>query len=177
VKTDKSQCEGALAPIFSADRSRFIGLRAVWDMNKLALIARLETTYGSGVWGFARDERFVIGEATVGKELDSPSIVVWDATTGRVARHRKPIETLRELEQVAWSFFDDADAKMYLVGFVIDPEHGVQRLVFDDQCWAGPVRLPQGKARPAGIPTRHCPELGPAFDEMVVRRGHSPRVE
>jgi hypothetical protein len=108
-------------------------------MQQRRKIAMLEMTRLGTVWGFTRDERFVLGEAALGTVTTS-TVVAWDATTGRVARHRDALDTSRELDEVTVAFFDEVDLKMYLVAFVVDPENDVHRLVFDDECWAGPAR-------------------------------------
>jgi len=79
-------------------------------------------------------------------------------------------------ENVAWwvaqddlslVFFDETERQFFWVGSVIDPEHGVQLLVFEEQCWAGPTRLPAPDSLPAGMPARHCPELAATFAAKV----------
>jgi hypothetical protein len=145
-------------------------------MQQRRKIAMLEMTRLGTVWGFTRDERFVLGEAALGTVTTS-TVVAWDATTGRVARHRDALDTSRELDEVTVAFFDEVDLKMYLVAFVVDPENDVHRLVFDDECWAGPARLPTGKALLPEIPTRNCPDLSVSFDAMMLTRGTGARSQ
>ena len=168
VKSHRSECEGALQPIFSADRSRMIGLDGVWDMTRRERLTRLEMPQGGGVWGFSHDERLILGVAAVGRALDA-SIVAWDAATGRVAWQRKPAGSSEDLPEVAWPFVDERDGRLFNVAHLIDGEGHLELIVFDDVCRGGPRQLPDG----VKLPQRHCPELAETFGRMARTRLHS----
>jgi hypothetical protein len=176
----QSECAGALTPEFARDRSRFIGLTALWDIEKRRRLMRIETE-GAQALRFSRDEQLVLGMAFIGELID-PQIAAWNAATGRLVWHQKMPELGEYTDHPAWylgsderslAFFDETERRFIWVGNVIDPDRGVQRLVFDERCWAGPNTLPAPDALPRGMPSRRCPELAASFVAKVSKRSRA----
>jgi hypothetical protein len=150
-------------PLFSADRSRMVGLDGAWDMRTGRRVARLTMPQGGAVRAFSSDERLLLGQATVGQDLDAASIVAWDARTGRVVWQREQRLDWEELAQVAWPFVDEEDGQVLWVARALDPTRGAEPLIFSEACWAGPEQLPAAAVMPAGVPRHPCPELTATF--------------
>jgi hypothetical protein len=176
TRTLSSQCEGALKPIFSADRTRFLGLDSVWDLRKKSLVARLEMPHmGNTVVGFTKDERLVIGSGFIGESLER-QLIAWSAVTGRIVWHRAQPDDWEVTDRVGWylaenepflMLVDTTSGHLFRIGMVTDPTDGPNPLVFDDECWAGPERLPSPDGLAVSMPIRKCPELWMTFGEVV----------
>jgi hypothetical protein len=176
AKTHSSKCAGPLEPILSADRSRFIGLDSIWELRSRRRVARLEMPpMGDGVVGFSRDERQVIGSGSVGESL-TPQLIAWSAATGRIVWHRDQPDDGERTGRVGWylakdklslMLVDTTNGHLVQFGNLIDPTYGLQPLVFDEECWAGPETLPSPETLPTNMPTRKCPELWAIFGKIV----------
>ena len=176
AKTHSSQCAGTLKPIFSADRTRVLGLDSIWDVRKKSRVARLEMlSMGNSVAGFSRDERLVIGSGSIGETLE-PQLIAWSAATGRIVWHQAHPDDGEAIDRVGWYLakdeltlvlVDTADGHWFQVGILIEAKHGLQSLVFDNECWAGPETLPRPDVLPVNLPIRKCPELWTTFGKVV----------
>lgn len=170
AKTHRSGCMGAQAPMLSKDRKRVLALDSIWDVATGKPIAHLERSGDAEVWGFSRDEQSVLGTIMFNGQAFA---VGWDAATGRVLWQKKVAEVDPELARL---FIDDRNGKPYWVGHVVDPEHGVQPLIFNETCWTGAAALPRGKDLAPGIPARRCPELLTELQQMLPAHGFAPPV-
>jgi WD40 repeat protein len=167
--TVASECQGALTPIFTKDRSRVIALDGIWNATTHELVAQLEMTSGGDVWGFSRDERLVLGSVALAASPNGPVSVGWDVGTGRIAWQAQPLLGVEPTG--AWPFIDERNGKDYWLTNVVDPERGLTPLIFDAACWDGPSKLPAMGPLPPNPARRHCPGLLAELQRMMRSRG------
>jgi hypothetical protein len=184
AKTHLSQCAGTLKPIFTADRTRVLGLDSIWDLRIKSRVARLEMPQmGNSVIGFSRDERLVIGSGSIGESLE-PQLIAWSAATGRIVWHKAYPDDGEAIERVGsylakdeltLVLVDTTDGHLFQLGILNDAMHGLKSLVFDNECWAGPETLPSPDVLPANVPIRKCPGLWATFGKVVEASAGKPQ--